>query len=375
MKRIETKVLFRCHGLGQLMSNPIGRSNEEKYVDAVEKLEKAEIALAALEEKLTKSKAQLVTLEAGKDNEVPERKNGKSPAQKYVDTQKDIEAIDEKILMAIQKKCVANVNKVNAELVKDEVLLSATAKKFLKTMAIEIRYNRRKRMTNKYVKKGLAVEDESIRLYSELKGEFLENNKKRKSNEFFTGEWDIEIENSKKEIEEVDDIKSRYDIDTFEDNRDEDAQAKERDQLLGYMSILGCKKAKVINVLTNNSFELIVDEIKRETFSSATSKLDGFDLPLVKVLEIAKDHIFDLDSYNEFIMSEVGFNQLMELQKKTYFDEDAVEMYHGFVEVPLEERIIEVEVERDEERIDLMKVRAMECRKWLEDKYNIHHAE
>ena len=52
MKKIETKVLFRCHGLGQLMTNPTGKSNGQKYEETKEALSKAEIKVNLQDVKL-----------------------------------------------------------------------------------------------------------------------------------------------------------------------------------------------------------------------------------------------------------------------------------------------------------------------------------
>lgn len=339
MKKIETKVLFRCHGLGQLMTNPTGKSNGQKYAETKEALSKAEIQLAGFSEKAVVMK------------------------------QKTAEKI-EKLKSEIER----------LEPIKDEVLLSSTAKKFLKTMAIEIRYGRKKRMENKYTKKGNLTEDASIELYSELKGEWYENNKQRKENDFFTGEWDIEIKSKESKVIAVKDIKTRFDIDTFNDHRDEDVNAKEKEQLLGYCDLLDCEKASIVNVLTNNDYSLILDEIRKETFSVKADDLAGFDVPMARVLEIGKDNIFDQESFDSFITQFFSIMVLDQLKSGETsialgVDLPAIEMYQSFVEVPLEERIIEVEIEFNEDEINAIKQRLIECRKYLASVWNIHHIE
>lgn len=373
MKRIETKVLFRCSGLGQINTNPVGKTNAQKYEDALALVEKAKTAEAEAKAKYTEAKQKVDALEADKENEVAARKNSKSPKEQYIAA--DAEAVKrlDKWREAEAKTKEAISKAEELEKLKDIPVLSATAKKYLKTMAIEIRYNRKKRMENKYTRKGIAVEDASIELYSEFKGEAFENNKKRKENDFFSGEWDIEVSNSKGKIVRVDDIKSRYDVDTFEDNRDEDVKAKERDQLLGYIDLLDCESAAIINVLTNNDFTLIQDQIKAETFRAKPDELDAVgDLNMSRVLEIAKDNIFDEEGFEAFIVYHYSEATLAELKAGTA-EEQAQEMFDGFVEIPLEERVIEVEVERDDEAIEQLKQRVLDCRKWLEINYNIFH--
>lgn len=145
------------------------------------------------------------------------------------------------------------------------------------------------------------------------------------------------MSNSKGKIVRVDDIKSRYDVDTFEDNRDEDVKAKERDQLLGYIDLLDCESAAIINVLTNNDFTLIQDQIKAETFRAKPDELDAVgDLNMSRVLEIAKDNIFDEEGFEAFIVYHYSEATLAELKAGTA-EEQAQEMFDGFVEIPLEE--------------------------------------
>lgn len=334
MKRIETKVLFRCSGLGDLMGESKGKSNLELYNEAVSELEKSENYLKGLGIKAIVMKEK---------------------------TAKKIEGLKIKI--------------TELEKVKDVVKLSASCRKYLKTMAIEIQYKRKKRMTNKYIKKGIAVENASIELYSEWKGYHLDNNTKRVSNDFLTGETDLEFTDVKGKVNKVTDIKSSYDIDSFEDNRDEDAKKSNYLQLQGYCILHDCQESSVANVLTNNDFTLINDEIRRETYKLKADELEGFDVPLVRVLEIAKDNIFDYDSFIDFLENSpfIDRSELGKLMLGDCEDLEAQEMFNSFVEVDLDDRVIEIEIERSEETEKQIIERVEICRKYLADVYNIHH--
>lgn len=377
MKRIETQVLFRPHGLGQIMTEAQGKSNAQKYLEAVEAYEKAKKNQEETIEKRMKARELVNSLESGKDNETPERKNGKSPAQKYREALEAGGKIEGKYFEAKEK--VKNAIALMDELakVKDEVLLSKSCKKFLKTMAIEIRYKRRKRLENKYVKKGKVNEDDSTELFSEWKGEHLEQNKTRRKNNYFTGETDLEFLDVLGDIEKVTDVKTSYDIDTFEDNRDEDAKKDHIYQGLGYCDLTGAKFASVAYCLTNTDFSIINDEIRRETFKLKADELDGLDVPLERVLEIVKDHIFDYETFIEFLSNNsvqyVTREELSELINGIHPDEKAQKMFSEFVEVPIEERVIEIEIPRDNEEIERIKKRCDECREYLAKVYNIHH--
>lgn len=336
MKRIETKVLFRPHLFGKLMTNPQGKTNAQKYAEALASLDKTVKDLEATSDKAIKTR----------------------------------EKLQEKA-----KKLKAEIQEL--EKVKDEVLLSKTCRDALKTMAIEIRYKRRKRLENKYVKKGLLNEPDSTELYSEWKGEYLEQNKTRRQNDYFTGETDLEFLDESGAVEKVTDVKTCFDIDTFEDNRDEEAKKDHKFQLLGYCDLTGAKTSSVAYCLTNSDFSIINEEIRRETFKLKADELEGFDVPLKRVLEIAKDHIFDYETYIDFLVNSpiqyLTRDEVTEIMKGEHPDEEAQEVFNSFVEVELENRVIEIEVERDDEEIESMKRRADECRKYLAAKYNIHH--
>lgn len=374
MNRIEQSILFRCHILGKAMTNPQGKTNAQKYAEAAEAEQKKLEAMEAAMAKKEANEKLIDDLEPGKDNYVSARKNTKSPAEKYNEALGVRQVLNDKLDLANQKLEEARRKTSELWLMKDVPTLSKEFRNVLKTMAIEIRYGRRKRMDNKYLKKGRAVEDASIALYSELKGEFYENNKIRKSNKWFTGEWDVEELDGEAKVDAVKEFKSRYDIDSFEDNRDEDAQKKEEAQLMGYMDILDCNRGSLVNVLTNNDFGLIGDEIRREAFSYKPEELDGFDIPMVRLIEIAKDSLFDYDGFKGFLALHIGTYGVERLEAGAA-EEGVQKMFDSFVEVPLEERVIEIEVERDDAFLDAVKVRIQEGRQWLAMKYNIHHVE
>ena len=377
MKRIETKVLFRPHALSAIMTKPQGKTNAEKYNEAVQALELLEQKKLDAEEKVREAKAEVQMLEHEKNDEIPKRKGAKSPAEKYriavLDVAKKEEKEDE-----ISKKIDETKKKIEElEKVKDIPTLSKTCRNLLKTMAIEIRYKRRKRLVNKYVKKGLLNEEDSTVLYSEFKGEFLEQNKTRFENEWFTGETDLEFLDKKGRVFRVQEIKTCYDIDTFEDKRDEEVCKDHYYQLQAYCDLRNAKEAGVAYCLTNTDFDMINEEIRKETFSMKADELEGFDVPLWRVLEIAKDHIFDIDSYIDFLsnsaVQHLTIEELEQLKKGNHPDEKAQQMFDSFVEVDLEDRVIEIDVKRNDEIIQEVKEAIEICRNYMAQKYNVHH--
>lgn len=336
MKRINTEILFRPSGLGQIMTEPQGKTNLEKYNDAKASLDKAKADLDKCSETAIKTREKLAEKIAKLKKEVPE-----------------------------------------LEKVKDEIQLSKTCRKYIKTMAIEIRYNRRKRLENKYVKKGNEQEAESTELYSEWKGEKLDQNTERIKNDYFTGEIDLRFRDKKGKTVKITDIKTAFDIDTFEDNRDEEAKKEHVLQGLGYCDLTGAKMASVAYCLTNQNFDAINDEIRREAYKYNTGELEGFGAPLWRIIEIVKDSVFDYETFIDFFtksgVQHMEFVELSKLMEGVYKDQKAQEMFNSFVEVELEDRVIEIEIDCDPEEIARIKKRCDDCRKYMAEKYNIHH--
>jgi len=57
-------------------------------------------------------------------------------------------------------------------------LLSETTKKYLREVMIYEKYGRKKDISNKYIEKGLAVEEDAITLYSRFTKVFYKKNEK-----------------------------------------------------------------------------------------------------------------------------------------------------------------------------------------------------
>lgn len=87
--------------------------------------------------------------------------------------------------------------------------LSVGAMTYCRQLAKEYVYNYRSSVSSKYLEKGLIVEEQSIQLYNEVFFTNVEKNVVRDSNDWLTGECDIDT--GKKII----DIKSSWSIATF----------------------------------------------------------------------------------------------------------------------------------------------------------------
>ena len=87
--------------------------------------------------------------------------------------------------------------------------LSAGCKTYIKELVKEDLFNYKSTIDSKYLTKGIDLEDTSIDLYNEVHGTLYLKNTERLSNEFITGECDINAE------DKIIDIKSSWSLETF----------------------------------------------------------------------------------------------------------------------------------------------------------------
>src|SRR5687767_317042 len=115
--------------------------------------------------------------------------------------------------------------------------LSETCKQALIEMFIARRYHRHKDITNKYIEKGLAVEEDAVTLYSRLEGKFFKKNDQRIHNEFINGEPDLFRGTSVFDADHIDELKSSWDIFTFFTVKTKPVNKDYLYQLQGYMAL------------------------------------------------------------------------------------------------------------------------------------------
>lgn len=87
--------------------------------------------------------------------------------------------------------------------------LSAGAKTCVEEMAKQLVYGYEKRVTSKYLEKGLQVEDRAIELYNTVTFSDHRKNTERRENEWISGECDIAG------AKRITDIKASWSLDTF----------------------------------------------------------------------------------------------------------------------------------------------------------------
>jgi hypothetical protein len=206
--------------------------------------------------------------------------------------------------------------------------LGMTCQKELIKIYNLLKYGRKKDLTGKQIEKGTVCEPESINLYSMVEGVIYEKNEQQLENEWFTGHPDLYLGSDIYHAEEVDDIKTRWDIDTFTPKLIEKVDAGEIAQMNVYYSLTGATKGAIVNTLVSAP-DYMVEEAKYYA---------------LKKLNAATEY------------SPEAIETMME-----------IELNMKFEDIPIYERVIKTPVERDDELIEKMKSKVPIFRQWLAD--------
>ena len=168
-------------------------------------------------------------------------------------------------------------------------VLSETAKSEMIKIAKEDFYGYSSQMTNKYVEKGIEVEDKSIELLNTVKLANYKKNTERLINDFLTGECDINDEKN----DEIIDIKSSWSLETFP-ALPSDINIKDYEmQLRGYMMLYNRSKASVCYCMVSTPEGLTMYENKLlhevehiDPFARVTILSIERDLEIEKLIEV-----------------------------------------------------------------------------------------
>lgn len=134
-------------------------------------------------------------------------------------------------------------------------LISETTKSYVKEYLISEIYGIRKQINNKYLSKGIWLEDEAIDKAIEwLDIPFALKNESYFEDDFFCGTPDLILE------DEILDIKCSWDAFTFPLFENEIPTKDYYYQLQVYMHLTGKRKAKLVYVLLNTPDELVYEE-------------------------------------------------------------------------------------------------------------------
>ena len=205
-------VKIRSSALGLINTEPRGKTNLEKYNEAIALLSEEEVKYDGMKKEL---------------------KSAIAKAEKIAKLKSEIELLEQ---------------------IKYDSQLSETCKSYLVQTYILEKYGRVKEVSTKEMKKGILVEDDSINLVSIIDGILYSKNTERFSNDFITGTPDIINGN------EIIDIKSSWDIFTFLSNIQDPISELYYAQLQGYMALTGATVGTIAYCLTNTPDSIIEGE-------------------------------------------------------------------------------------------------------------------
>ncbi len=206
--------------------------------------------------------------------------------------------------------------------------LSETTKSYLVDVYVTEKYGREPEIQSKYIEKGLAAEDDSITLYSRLKKAFYKKNETTLKNEYIKGTPDLYEGESITNAEVVIDRKTSWDVFSFFRTKAKDLNSDYFYQLQGYLALTGAHTAKLVYCLVDTPELLINDEKRR----------------LMYKMGVATD------------LNEEYLKAAEELDKSMRFED-----------IPINERVYEVIIPRDEDVITKMYDKVKKARLYLAD--------
>jgi hypothetical protein len=201
--------------------------------------------------------------------------------------------------------------------------LSKTALSVLHNIYLSEIHGYKEEVTNKYVKKGLAKEDEGIRIYQKVQSEYAEKNELKYFSPFIAGTPDLIFD------DKVVDIKSNWNIRTFH-LAGRDSKNKYAWQLIAYKSILKHalpspieRKMYVCNVLIDNDEDSILQDIKSECYKRNLflgSELAEVQEQICLVEDrVRKNNIYNLTDDQRIKMTEIVVEDFSEKEEHMFF--------------------------------------------------------
>jgi hypothetical protein len=211
---------------------------------------------------------------------------------------------------------------------KDAGELSEGAKSYCVDLWVQERYGRSNDITSRYMEKGLMVEEDAITLYSRIKKNFFKKNMDTVMNAYLSGTPDLYIGKDILAADEVQDVKSSWDLFTFSRVRTSSLNRIYFYQLQGYMALTGAKSAKLAYCLIDTPDVLINDEKRKLLWKMGVVSEE--DSSYVEACE--------------------------ELDRSMRFGD-----------IPMDERMIEFTIDRDEDVIDQMYIEVIAARAFMNE--------
>ena len=206
--------------------------------------------------------------------------------------------------------------------------LSDTCTAYLVEVYLLYRYGRKREFTSRAIEKGLKVEEDSITLWSRIKGTPFFKNTQRFTDQYFTGCPD-ENHPSRPDVK---DTKSSWDLFTFSNTIGADLNKKYEYQGRVYMRLTGKDIFNLAYCLVDTPDVMVQDAKRRLSYQMGLISQDSPD----------QDYI----------------DACAEIDRLSRYDD-----------IPMAERINEITITRDKEIEDAMVKRAIQCQDWLAATY------
>lgn len=212
------------------------------------------------------------------------------------------------------------------------ILSVTTQKELIKIYNQEV-YGRKKDIVTAKMRKGTDAEPDSIKLFSKVEGKEFRKNEFQIVDDDFSGHPDIYIGYDIINAEEVWDIKSRWEMDSFMPKLIEKIDPSEEYQLQAYFSLTGAECGGIANTLVDCPENILLDEKRKLMY-----QLGYID-----------------DSLPEFEGAWAEQEKLL-----------------TFSDIDYRERVIKQPIQRNDEKIEKMKAKVPIFRNWLEEFHNKH---
>jgi hypothetical protein len=294
--------LFRCSALGHLMTSEKGKDNYQNWMDAADKVKKLNEDLAKI--KQFDAKGNIMKSYQNKVDAIAKANDLLTEAAKY----------------------------------KDVIVLSEGTKTHLMDIWISETKRRKADINNKFIEKGLAMEEDGITLYSRVKKVFFKKNETHLVNLFIKGTPDSFIGKSIHEADRIPDIKCSWSANTFYRTFTKKLNELYYWQGVGYMWLTGAKYFDLAYCLVNTPASLIEAE-KRNLWYKLGQPTDDNENWQIAQQAIERNMLFD--------------------------------------DIPLNERVLEYTIERQESDIELLKKKitaAREYLNWLDNEFALKFA-
>lgn len=239
---------------------------------------------------------------------------------------------------------------------KENPTLSQTCiKRLIKLFAKEYEC-REELVTSKYMTKGSVQEDTSITLYSRVRKKAFFKNEKHLTNKYVQGTPDLGDEEDIEQSEEITDLKSSWSRITYLNAKFSDTDFGYQTQGDTYMALIPkAKRFRLAYCLVNSPAQIILSEKKSLMWQMPDvidHESDEGYREACKQIEI--NHIFDI---HEFVKENPGFDFHNDIDEWDY-------------DIEMTNRVFEIIIERDNDRINKLYNKVERCRKWLDENFN-----